>query len=495
MVPQTIGVYEIIEEIGSGPSAHVYQAVNKSTKKQVALKVLNPDVGQSASILTELQRAVVVASNLDDSHIAKVYDLGEDDGYHYIASEFIDGVPLQNLIQHYRKFEPEQACRIMEEVTKGLGAAHKQGIYHGNLLPSNVVIEKQTGRIVITDFGISRVLSLGSPAVASDPKRVGFVAPELSGGGEPDAHSDFFSVGAMFYYMLSGERPARGLVSTPGAALPQLPRLRSLLPSAPIWLETLIARMMTADPMERIISVDDIIEEIEVGLDESNGSAGNSASHQTREKRTAPPPSAPAAGATTNAENMRLLRSKTAGGTLGMLMRKQNVSSDVEESVQDAEKRLLNLEFNPGSGAVPPRPTAGPRRGARPATPSQEPAPVPPGALNAPKTEHLQIGAQPAAPPPAPEPLATTHSAGARQSRRSRSSVHEAVPPAAPPPAPEPDNSYLISYPGEEEEYPPEDYQSGDYSNQESYPQQAYPTQTDYPAQEGYPPQALTPEA
>ena len=209
MVPQTIGVYEIIEEIGSGPSAHVYQAVNKSTKKQVALKVLNPDVGQSASILTELQRAVVVASNLDDSHIAKVYDLGEDDGYHYIASEFIDGVPLQNLIQHYRKFEPEQACRIMEEVTKGLGAAHKQGIYHGNLLPSNVVIEKQTGRIVITDFGISRVLSLGSPAVASDPKRVGFVAPELSGGGEPDAHSDFFSVGAMFYYMLSGERPAR----------------------------------------------------------------------------------------------------------------------------------------------------------------------------------------------------------------------------------------------------------------------------------------------
>ena len=97
-------ISEIIEEIGSGPSAHVYQAVNKSTKKQVALKVLNPDVGQSASILTELQRAVVVASNLDDSHIAKVYDLGEDDGYHYIASEFIDGVPLQNLIQHYRKF-------------------------------------------------------------------------------------------------------------------------------------------------------------------------------------------------------------------------------------------------------------------------------------------------------------------------------------------------------------------------------------------------------
>ena len=140
-VPSTIGSYEIVEEVGKGPSATVYQAVNTSTTKQVALKVLNVSLGSDPAVIKDLQRAVVVSSPLTNSNIAKVYDSGEDVTYHFIASEFIDGACLQDLIDHYKRFQTEQACHIMQEVAKGLNYAHKQGIVHGNLTPSNIIIE------------------------------------------------------------------------------------------------------------------------------------------------------------------------------------------------------------------------------------------------------------------------------------------------------------------------------------------------------------------
>ncbi|HBM96025.1 TPA: hypothetical protein DD394_00420, partial [bacterium UBP9_UBA11836] len=272
MVPSNIGVYEIIEEVGKGPSAIVYQATNKNTHKRVALKVINASLSSDESLITDLQRSVVVSSSLEHANIAKVYDLGEDLSYHFIASEFIDGVALQTLIEHYKKFDIDHACRIMQEAAKGLSFAHKQGIFHGCLHPGNIIIEKQTGRVVITDFGTSRALFTHNSELKNDSKRLGFIAPELSSDSAPDSQSDLFSLGAALYYMVTGERPAPGLVSTPGAALPQMPRLRAHLPKAPIWLETLVARLMASDPIERDCSAEDFIEEIEVGLEsDKNG--------------------------------------------------------------------------------------------------------------------------------------------------------------------------------------------------------------------------------
>ena len=363
-VPSTIGSYEIVEEVGKGPSATVYQAVNTSTTKQVALKVLNVSLGSDPAVIKDLQRAVVVSSPLTNSNIAKVYDSGEDVTYHFIASEFIDGACLQDLIDHYKRFQTEQACHIMQEVAKGLNYAHKQGIVHGNLTPSNIIIEKETGRIVITDFCVSRTLMLHNRSAQSDYKYLGFIAPELSNDSTPDTSSDLFSVGAMMYYMLTGECPARGLVSTPGDALPQMPRLRAHLPKVPIWLETLIARLMAADPLGRDCTIEDFVEEIEVGLDSDKNGVSDMAplgenpfqSQGRRGNLTGGGSSASTGNA--GGGDMRLLRSKTAGGTLGMLMRKQNGPSNTEASIQDAEKRLLNLEFNPRDESSP-RPNAG----------------------------------------------------------------------------------------------------------------------------------------
>ena len=477
MVPSNIGVYEIIEEVGKGPSAVVYQATNKNTHKRVALKVINASLSSDESLITDLQRSVVVSSSLEHANIAKVYDLGEDLSYHFIASEFIDGVALQTLIEHYKKFDIDHACRIMQEAAKGLSFAHKQGIFHGCLHPGNIIIEKQTGRVVITDFGTSRALFTHNSELKNDSKRLGFIAPELSSDSAPDSQSDLFSLGAALYYMVTGERPAPGLVSTPGTALPQMPRLRAHLPKAPIWLETLVARLMVSDPIERDCSAEDFVEEIEVGLESDKNGVSDMAPlgenpFQSQERRS-DPGSGFSGSQTSSGGDMRLLRSKTAGGTLGMLMRKQNVSSDMEASVQDAEKRLLNLEFNPREGdqGVPrdPRPSSVSRSsvysssntsaGVDPMEPAvPQPAPQPtPGRSQTPTT-------------PPSRPSRPT-SVGARQSRRSQIPSQPQQPQAQP------------SY--NDNQYPS---QQGAYPEQGGYPQDNYP-----PQQGAYPERAVPP--
>ena len=484
MAPSNIGVYEIIEEVGKGPSAVVYQATNKNTHKRVALKVLNASLGSDGNVITDLQRSVVVSSSLEHANIAKVYDLGEDLSYHFIASEFIDGVALQTLIEHYKKFDIDHACRIMQEAAKGLSFAHKQGIFHGCLHPGNIIIEKQTGRVVITDFGTSRALFVHNSGLKNDPKRLGFIAPELSSDSAPDSQSDLFSLGAALYYMVTGERPSPGLVSTPGAALPQMPRLRAHLPKAPIWLETLVARLMISDPIERDCSAEDFIEEIEVGLESDKNGVSDMAPlgdnpFQSQERR-GDSGSAFSGSQTSSGGDMRLLRSKTAGGTLGMLMRKQNVSSDMEASVQDAEKRLLNLEFNPREGEQgggrDPRPSNLSRSSVYASgNASLSGEPVEPAAPQTPQAPpQPPSGRQPVPAAPPARPSRPT-SVGARQSRRSQA-------PAQP----------QAQHPYEDNQYPS---QQGAYPEMGTYPQENYPPQQGaYPEmgtypQEGYPPQ------
>ncbi|MGM9992080.1 MAG: protein kinase [Candidatus Bruticola sp.] len=496
MVPSNIGVYEIIEEIGKGPSAIVYQAVNENTHKRVALKVLNASLSSDAGLITDLQRAVVVSSSLANDNIAKAYDLGEDLSYHFIATEFIDGVSLQTLIEHYKKFETDHACQIMQQVAKGLNAAHKQGIFHGNLHPGNIIIEKQTGRVVITDFGTSRALFTHNEELKNDSKRLGFIAPELVSDSAPDSKSDLFSLGATLYYMVTGERPTPGLVSTPGEALPQMPRLRAYLPKAPIWLETLIARLMVSEPMDRDCSIEDFIEEIEVGLDSDKNGVSDMAPlgenpFQSQDRRGDLSGGGFSGSQTSSGGDMRLLRSKTAGGTLGMLMRKQNVSSDVEASIQDAEKRLLNLEFNQrGSEQGMPREQR-PGNSARQPAYNNESAPDSPQNLSEQASsrggQRDTGSARPSTTQPRTVPLSSipsrSTSVGARQSRRSQTHIQ---PPTQKSSYGENSYSADLNRPHDSRNYPP---QQSVFSDQNSYPPNNYPPQQSvFPDQSSYPP-------
>ncbi|MGI5844886.1 MAG: serine/threonine protein kinase, partial [Candidatus Xenobium sp.] len=378
MNPKALDGYEILEEIGQGPSATVYLARHQATRKQVALKLFNESAVANRDTIRSLHREVVISSGLDHPNIVRVFDINETGGRHYIAMDHVDGVPLNRLLEHYKRFETLQACRIVQGMAAGLSYAHRSGISHGNLVPENVLIESQSGRVVMTDFGISRTMARILGQGASNPDRAGFLAPEQLAGANPDDRSDLFALGGMLYYLLTGKRPAPGTVSKPGAALPQMPGLRSLLPNLPIWLETAVARCMSAEPHERFESTTDLIDELEAGLGIPEEAEGEDPLPTT----PPPPTEEPAPRIQSRTGDMKLLRAKTAGGTLGMLMRGKNAPIEPESSVKNAERRLLELSFETRSRR-PSRRTSASRpslSGDRSASPSPPPPPAKPEA-------------------------------------------------------------------------------------------------------------------
>ncbi len=450
MNPKALDGYEILEEIGQGPSATVYLARHQATRKQVALKLFHESAVADRDTIRALHREVVISSGLEHANIVRVFDINETGGRHYIAMDYVDGVPLNRLLEHYKRFETVQACRIVQGMAAGLSYAHRSGISHGSLVPENVLIESQTGRVVLTDFGISRTMARSLGQGVPPPERVGFLAPEQLAGSNPDDRTDLFALGGMLYYLLTGRRPAPGTVSKPGAALPQMPGLRSLLPNLPIWLETVVARCMSAEPHERFDSTTDLIDELEAGLEIPDETEGDDL--------LAPTPTAPteepAPRIQSRTGDMKLLRAKTAGGTLGMLMRGKNAPVEPESSVKNAERRLLELSFETRSRR-PSRRTSASRPGLsedRPATPTPPPPPETPEvrteepALTDWFKDPSRAGHGPMQAPPAPPsrpssvestPLARTAPPPPRPAPAAPPRTEAPTPPPAPPtPAP-----------------------------------------------------------
>ncbi len=398
MNPKALDGYEILDEIGQGPSATVFLARHEATRKQVVLKLFRETAVADRDTIRALHREVVISSGLEHPNIVRVFDINETGGRHYIAMDYVDGVPLNRLLEHYKRFETIQACRIVQGMAAGLSYAHRSGISHGSLIPENVLIESQSGRVVLTDFGISRTMARSLGQGAPSPERAGFMAPEQLAGSTPDDRSDLYALGAMLYYLLSGRRPEPGTVSRPGTALPQMPGLRSLLPNLPIWLETVVARCMSTEPHERFTSTTDLIDELEAGLE---------IPEETEGEDFLPPPETPATEDPApriqpRTGDTRLLRSKTAGGTLGMLMRGRNAPVEPESSVKNAERRLLELSFETRSRR-PSRRTSTSRPGVSGETPASPPAP-PPAAPARPKTAEPALADWFKAPPEAPAP-------------------------------------------------------------------------------------------
>ncbi|MDO5297725.1 MAG: protein kinase [bacterium] len=348
MIPKNLGEFELQEEIGRGPSATVYKAVSPNVPNPAALKVFNFDLQSSADLPSALQRATALAARLEHQNAIRIYGLASDPSSfcHYIAMECIDSVSLRALLDHYQKFDCEQACRLVQTVAVGIANAHRQNIYHGGLLPENVLIEKETGRVVITDFGVSALLAAYNPDIAAHPQRSGYHAPEWNGK-QPDMAGDIFSLGALLYHLLTGQPPQPELVSVSGQEAPTIPKLRSLIPSLPHWLEALIANCLLDDPQERLTSADDIIEEIEFGL---NSEDDILQPHSFSAKNDYATTSNPRISAPAGSDNV--LRHKNAGSTLGMLMRQRSPEVPSSQAVQNAEKRLLELNFE-HSGAIP----------------------------------------------------------------------------------------------------------------------------------------------
>jgi serine/threonine protein kinase/tetratricopeptide (TPR) repeat protein len=201
--------YEIMSILGVGGMGAVYQARDLELSRTVALKVIRPDLAGNQSIIDRFKQELILATQVTHRNVVRIYDLGESDGMKFITMEFVEGQDLRSLIFDKTKLPPKEAVEIMQQVCRALEAAHAVGVIHRDLKPQNIMRDVN-GRIVVMDFGLAR--TLGGDGMTQSGALVGtmeYMSPEQALAKELDQRSDIFSLGVIFYELLSGAIPFR----------------------------------------------------------------------------------------------------------------------------------------------------------------------------------------------------------------------------------------------------------------------------------------------
>ncbi len=211
---------EILECLGRGGMGVVYRARQKSLDRLVALKILAPEREKDPEFAARFAREAQALARLDHPHIVTVYDFGQANGFFYLLMEFVDGVNLRQALRAGR-FTPAQALAVVPQICDGLQFAHDRGIVHRDIKPENILLDRG-GRVKIADFGVAKILGGEMPpaaAGAAEPEgltrasgvvgTLPYMAPEqLTRPIDVDHRADIYSLGVVFYEMLTGELPA-----------------------------------------------------------------------------------------------------------------------------------------------------------------------------------------------------------------------------------------------------------------------------------------------
>lgn len=239
--------YELLEHIGSGGMAEVYKAKDLILERLVAVKILNSQYAGDTEFVQRFHREARGAARLSHPNIVGVYDVGEDDGRHYIVMELVEGQTLKNMIAEKGKLDVEEALHIAKKIAAALEMAHKNNLVHCDIKPHNILVTAN-GAVKVADFGIARAVS--SSTLTYNDTVVGSVhyfSPEQAKGTAITPKSDVYSLGVVLYEMLTGQLPFDG--STPvGIALKHLQEdalsLRSIDESIPGKIDAIVMRAM-----------------------------------------------------------------------------------------------------------------------------------------------------------------------------------------------------------------------------------------------------------
>lgn len=203
------GRYEIIEKIGEGGMAVVFKARCRLLKRFVAIKILKPEFIKDEKFITSFRRESQSAASLSHPNIVNVYDVGvEGQRIHYIVMEYVEGQVLSDLIEKSKGLSLEKSINIIKQITSAIYHAHKNHIVHRDIKPHNILITKE-GRAKVTDFGIARAVT--QTTIVSQKEdimgSVHYFSPEQARGGYMDEKSDIYSIGIVFYEMVTGKVP------------------------------------------------------------------------------------------------------------------------------------------------------------------------------------------------------------------------------------------------------------------------------------------------
>ena len=263
--------YEIIRSIGEGGMANVYLGYDTILDRNVAIKVLRGDLANDEKFVRRFQREALSASSLAHPNIVEMYDVGEDDGTYYIVMEYVDGKTLKQLLKKRGTLTLSEAIDIMSQLTDGMAHAHDSYIIHRDLKPQNIMI-KDDGQIKITDFGIA--MALNSTQLTQTNSVMGsvhYLPPEQASGKGCTIKSDIYSMGIIFYELLTGSLPFRGDNAVEIALKHMrepLPSLREENPAIPQSVENIIRRATAKNPKNRYENARSMHEDLLTCLDE-----------------------------------------------------------------------------------------------------------------------------------------------------------------------------------------------------------------------------------
>jgi hypothetical protein len=204
--------YELDREIGRGGMGIVYRAKDKRLKRIVAVKVLPPEFGYRSEIKTRFLREAETAAQLNHPNIVPIYSVDESNGLVYFVMACVDGSTLARELHERGRLSADETRRIMREVTDALAYAHGRGVVHRDIKPDNILLDGETGRAMVTDFGIARAMQEGGDSrLTATGMAIGtptYMSPEQAVGDKViDGRSDLYSLGIVAYQMLAGEPP------------------------------------------------------------------------------------------------------------------------------------------------------------------------------------------------------------------------------------------------------------------------------------------------
>ncbi len=259
------GRYEIIEEIGSGGMAVVYKAKCQLLNRFVAVKVLRPDLQNDEEFVRRFNVEAQAAASLTHPNIVSIYDVGNEDGLHYIVMEYIEGKTLKEYIEEKHILPWREAVDYTIQIAKGLDQAHKNSIIHRDVKPHNIIMTADKV-MKVTDFGIARA-NVQSTVTCEDNAigSVHYISPEQARGGYTDERSDIYSLGVVLYEMITGTVPFDSERPVTVAIMhlqekPVMPREHNI--SIPRALENVVLKAMSKEVSARYKSASELIAEL-----------------------------------------------------------------------------------------------------------------------------------------------------------------------------------------------------------------------------------------
>lgn len=262
--------YKILRSLGEGGMANVYEADDLVLKRKVTLKMLRLDLQDDSKAIERFHKEANSLTRLDNDHIVKIFDFGNEMGIPYLVMEYVKGMDLKSYLRKNYPLSFEKIIDIMLQILSAVESAHQMGIIHRDLKPQNILIDDY-GKVKVTDFGIS-IAAVESSTLTKTNTMVGsvhYISPEQARGSIITKQSDIYSLGIILFELLTGNVPFQGETAVSIAVKhyrDNLPSVKQLNPKVPQALENIVLRATTKNLKDRYQDVSEMAADLKTAL-------------------------------------------------------------------------------------------------------------------------------------------------------------------------------------------------------------------------------------